>query len=146
MSGTPADETAIRGMGAKYAEAWNKGDLATMSSMVTENYDGVAPDGTVIKGRAAAAEMDKKELAGRAGMNLKLDVHWAGANAASAGGTWTVAGIPAGVGGDKGSWTIVAVKDADGQWRMASGLVAQFVPPPAPPTPSPTPAPKGKGK
>jgi len=35
---------------------------------------------------------------------------------------------------------------ADGQWRMATALVASMVPPPAPPAATPMPAAKGKGK
>jgi hypothetical protein len=34
-------------------------------------------------------------------------------------------------------------RSADGQWRMLTGLVSEFVPPPAPPAPAADP---GKGK
>lgn len=150
-SGTAADETAIRALGGRFAEAWNTGDVPAMSAMTTEDYEAVAPDGAVIKGRAASDEASKKEVAGRAGLGLKLSVdttyvHWVGANAAAAGGTYTVAGVPPGMGSGKGSWMTVNTKGADGQWRMSTSLVSEFVPPPAMPPPTPTPAPKGKGK
>jgi len=150
-SGTAADETAIRALAPKFAEAWNKGDVPAMTAMATDDYESVAPDGSVVKGKAAYEEMGKKEVAGRAGLGLKLSVettyvHWLGADTAAAGGTYTVAGVPAGMGSGKGSWMTVDKKGADGQWRMATGLVSEFVPPPAMPVPAATPAPKGKGK
>lgn len=157
-SGTPAEETALRAIGAKYAEAFNKNDVAGMSAMVTEDYQAVSADGTVIKGRAQFEELEKKSVAQRTGLGLKLSVEttylkWAGADHASLGGTWMMAGVPKGMGvADKGAWTMLAEKGADGQWRLATGLVADSVPPPAMPDmnatmPAPSPAPaKGKGK
>ena len=145
-TGTSDDEVALRGMGAKYAEAWSKGDVATLVTMVTDDYEAVAADGTVVKGKAAFEEMEKKQAAERAAMPMKLNVqtsyvHWAGsANGASIGGTWTIEGLPPGAGPGKGAWTGMAKKGTDGQWRLATGLVADYVPPP----PAPAPA-KGKG-
>jgi uncharacterized protein (TIGR02246 family) len=163
-AGSAADETALRAMGGKYADAFNKKDAAALAAMVTDDYQAVSPDGTEVKGKAAFEETEKQSAAGRTGMDLKLSVQttivkWAGADHAAIGGTWTMAGIPAGMGGDKGAWSGVAEKGADGQWRLATGMVAQYVPPPAAPMPTPAattkptpkPAPKpaakkGKGK
>lgn len=150
-TGTSDDEVAIRAIGTRFAEAWNKGDVAGMTAMTADDYEAVAADGTVIKGKAADEEVTKKGVADRAGMNLKLNiqttyVHWAGsAKAASVGGTWTLDGLPPGAGGDKGAWMILVMKGADNQWRSATGLVAEFVPPPAAPA-APAAADKGKGK
>jgi uncharacterized protein (TIGR02246 family) len=150
-SGSAADEAALRGIGAKYADAFNKGDTAALAAMVTDDYEMVAADGTELKGRAAFEETEKKSAAQRTGLGLKLDVKttyvkWAGADHASVGGTWTMAGVPPGMGGDRGAWSFLAEKGADAVWRLAAGLVAQYVPPPAPPAPTPTPTPKPKGK
>ena len=140
-AGTAADETALRGLGQKYADAWNKGDVATLSSMLTEDYEAVSADGKTVKGRAGAEQMEKESAAQRAGMSLALTVNtsivkWSGANAAALAGTWTLTGLPAGMGSDKGAWSSFAVKGSDGQWRIATGLVADYVPPPAmPPAP-----------
>ena len=149
-SGTPADDAAIRAMGTKYAEAWNNGDVATLASMVTDDYLAVDPDGTVDKGRLGAEAREKAAAAQRAGANLKLSIDtvllkWVGANAAAVGGTWSLAGAPAESGPTKGAWSTLVVKGADGQWKQATGLVAAYVPPPAPPAPKPAPA-KGKKK
>jgi len=153
-AGSAADETALRAMGGKYADAFNKRDAAALAALVTDDYQAVSPDGTEVKGRAAFEESEKKSAAERTGMQLTLDVKttimkWAGADHAVLGGTWTMAGLPAGMGGDKGAWSGTAEKGADGQWRLATGLVAQYVAPPAPmpmptPTPTPTPTPKTK--
>lgn len=145
-TGTSDDEVAIRGLASKYAEAWNKGDIAVLSAMVTEDFEAVMPDGTVIKGKAANEEAEKKALAGRQGLPLVLSVttgyvKFGGATSASAGGPWTLAGLPPGAGADKGAWTIFVKKGSDGAWLIASSLVADFVPPP----PAPAPAEK-KGK
>jgi uncharacterized protein (TIGR02246 family) len=149
-AGSSADETALRGMGAKYADAFNKGDSAALAAMVTDDYQVVAPDGTEVKGKAAFEEAEKKSATERTGLGMKLDVKttyvkWAGADHAAIGGTWTMAGVPAGMGGDKGAWSGLAEKGADRQWRLATGLVAQYVPPPAAPAPTPA-ADAKKGK
>jgi uncharacterized protein (TIGR02246 family) len=148
-TGSPADETTIRGLATKYAEAWNKGDVAAITAMLTEDYEAVGADGKVIKGRAAAEQQEKESLAQRAGMPLQLSasttfVRFTSATSAAVAGTWTMAGIPAGVPApDKGAWSGTFIKSADGQWLMATALVADFVPPPAMPPPPPPP---GKGK
>jgi hypothetical protein len=150
-SGTPEDEAAIRAMGAKVADVWTKGDAVGMSAMLTDDYQTIAPDGTEIKGKAAAEASNKKDAEQRAGLGLKLSidtkyVRWVSATAAQVGGTWSLAGVPAGMGSDKGAWMMLDVKGADGQWRMANGLVASYQPPPAPPAATPMPPAKGKIK
>ena len=152
-AGSAADETTLRGMGAKYADAFNKGDTAALAALVTEDFQSVSPDGTVTSGRAAFEDVEKKQAATRTGMGLKLSVDtkfvkWAGAEHAAIGGTWTMAGLPAGVGSDKGAWSSLAERGTDGQWRLSTALVADYVAPPAPaPTPTPAAAPaKGKGR
>ena len=140
-AGTSADEAAIRGLGTKYAEAWNKSDVPTLVSMLTDDYEAVSPDGKVVKGKAGAEQLEKESATQRTGLPLALTVNtsvlkWAGANAAAIGGTWTMAGLPAGMGADKGAWSSFVMKGTDGQWRIATGLVAEYVQPPAmPPAP-----------
>jgi uncharacterized protein (TIGR02246 family) len=149
-TGTAADEAAIRSLTTKYADAWNKGDAAALASLVTDDYEAVNPDGTVDKGRAGAEAREKAAAAQRAGANLTLTVNttflkWSGANAAVAGGTWTVDGVASGAGPTKGAWSSFVVKGANGQWKQSTGLVAAFQPPPPPPAPKPTSSP-GKKK
>jgi len=145
-TGTPADEAAIRSFNTAYADAWNKADVPALVSFVTDDYDGVTPDGKVIKGKAAVEAMEKESAAGRAGIPLKLAietsyVRFTSATAAATGGTWTVSGAPPGAPGPtKGAWSSTMVKAADGSWKVATALVADYMPPPA----APAAAEKGK--
>ena len=148
-TGTAADETAIRAVGPAYAEAWNKADVPALLAFSVDDYEGVRPDGKVLKGKAAVEADLKESAAARAGLPLKLSVdtslvRWTSATSATAAGTWSLAGLPPGMGGETGAWTSTLVKGADGRWRMVTGLVAEFVPPPA--APAAGPADKGKGK
>ena len=148
-TGTPEDEAAIRANGPKFAEAWNKGDVAAISAMIRENYHSVGPDGKLIEGREANATVEKESAAQRAGLGLTLSIqtsyiHWVNANNAAVGGTWTLSGLPPGAGAEKGAWMTLTQKATDGQWRIGSALVAEYHPPPAPPA-APAPDPKSKG-
>ena len=148
-TGTAADEAAIRAVGPAYAEAWNKADVPALLAFSVDDYEGVRPDGKVLKGKAAVEADLKESAAARAGLPLKLSVdtslvRWTSATSATAAGTWSLAGLPPGMGGETGAWTSTLVKGADGRWRMVTGLVAEFVPPPA--APAAGPADKGKGK
>ena len=148
-TGSAEDEAAIRANGPKFAEAWNKGDVAAITAMLADNYQGVDPDGALIEGKAASEAREKEAATQRAGLGLKLSIqtsyiHWVNANNASIGGTWTLAGLPPGAGADKGAWTALTQKSADGQWRIGTSLVAEYHPPAAPPA-APAPDPKSKG-
>ena len=128
-SGTAADETAIRAIPGKYSEAFNKGDAAALSALVTEDYHAVLPDGTLVKGRSAFEEMEKTGASQRAGLPINLNIQtttvdWLSGTAAVAGGTWTLAGLPPGAGPEKGAWVGVMKKGDDGNWRLMTGLVA----------------------
>lgn len=146
-TGTAADEAEVRAVGPAYAEAWNRADVPALLAFCVDDYEGVRPDGKVLKGKAAVEADLKESAAARAGLPLKLSVEtslvrWTSATSATTAGTWTLAGLPPGVGGDRGAWISTVVKGADGKWRMVTGLVAEFVPPPAAPA-VPT---MGKGK
>ena len=148
-TGTSEDEAAIRANGNKFAEAWNKGDVAAMTAMLADNYHAVEADGTLIEGKAKSEARERESASQRAGLGLTLNIqtsyiHWINANNASVGGTWTLAGLPPGAGADKGAWTALTQKGADGQWKIATALVAEYHPPPAPPA-APAPDPKSKG-
>ncbi len=136
-TGSAAEEQAIRAMGPKYAELWNKSDVAGLVQRYADDYEGMPPTGTPLRGRGAVEAQLKDEATQRQGASLTLAVttsyfRWMGPNAAVLGGPWTMTGLPPGAPGDKGSWTTTVARGADGQFRFTSGLVAQFVPPPAP--------------
>jgi uncharacterized protein (TIGR02246 family) len=132
MAGTPADEQAIRDVIERVETAWNAKDAAGMAALVTEDYNGISPDGKHTAGRAAYEANAQAEFAQERpeGMALAIEVgylQWHGADTAAVGGTWSVTGLPM---EEKGSW-IVVVKRTGDQWLMSNGLVAMFVPEPA---------------
>jgi uncharacterized protein (TIGR02246 family) len=129
-TGTAADETAIRGVAGKYADAFNKSDASGLSTLVAEDYHAILPDGTIVKGRAAFEELQKESVTRRAGLAAKLNVQtttvdWLSASSAVASGTYTLSGVPGAA--EKGAWMSVMKKGDDGQWRLWTGLVAEDV-------------------
>lgn len=61
------DEQTIRQLYAQYDAAWNKGDVAALTTAWADDADHVEPDGRAIKGRAAL----EKELGQRFATDLK---------------------------------------------------------------------------
>ena len=137
---TAADSAAVRTIGDAYEIAWAAGDASALGQLVTENYYGVEPDGTILNGRAAFEGYEKASADSRKGSTMALDIApgnitFVNSSTASSSGTWTLKGAPPGSGPDKGSYLAISVKGADGKWRMQSALAAAYVPPPAaPPT------------
>lgn len=142
-AGSAEDEAAIRGVATQWGAAYSARDAAGIAALVTENYEEVMPDGRHVQGRAALQTALAEELGmipAEVTMTLTVTtdyLHWIGADAAAAGGSWTVAGVPEGSGPSRGSWLGVFRRDTDGQWRMANGLGSADMPPAAPPTPAP---------
>ena len=135
---TAADSAAVRELATKYQTAWNAGDAAAIGSLVTDNYFATESSGLAITGRAGVEAQEKTEIEARKGMAMTLELTpgttaFMSATTASSTGTWTLKGAPAGSGPDKGSYLVVSVKGADGQWRMQNALAAAYVPPPAAP-------------
>jgi uncharacterized protein (TIGR02246 family) len=134
--GTPDEEVTIRGLGSRYAAAFNAGDVAALARMVTENFECIEADGTQIRGRAAFQQMEEQAKKQREDAGLKLTltvttgyVTWTSATTAVVGGQYAVAGAPPG-GSDKGAWMTAVKKDTDGEWRITNSLVSEFVAPP----------------
>jgi uncharacterized protein (TIGR02246 family) len=139
--GTADDEVTIRGMAAKYAQAFNANDVPALAQMVSDDFESVGADGVHTKGRAAFQQMEEKSVQDRqaAGLRLTLStatsyMRWVDPTHAVIGGTYSMAGLPLGA-PDKGAWIVVTKKDADGKWLMANSLVAEMAPPPPPPPP-----------
>lgn len=126
-TGTAADEQAIRDGGAKWSEAWNKGDARVMAAMVTEDYESIDASGVHTQGRAAFEKSMTEQFSVRPpGMTMTITsgfVKWLSATTAVAGGTWSVGGpTPA-----RGSWT-GSYQKINGTWLLASGLAASEPP------------------
>jgi len=130
-AGTPADEQAIRDQMERIETAWNTKDAAAMAMTITDDWQGISPDGRHTVGRAAYEENLKTEFAMERpeGMALSIEVgyiQWHGADVAAVGGTYSVSGLPEGT-PNTGAWLSVMVRSG-GQWLGSNGLVAQFVP------------------
>jgi len=143
--GSAEDEAAIRGAVSAYASAYSAKDAAALAALVTEDYETVLPNGTRVSGRTGFQEMTTAEMAmAPAEVTMTLTattdyLRWLSADAAVAGGTWSAAGAPAEMGPNRGSWMGVFRRDADGQWRMATGSSTPDMPVPAAPPASPAP-------
>ena len=128
-------------MGARYAAAFNVGDVAALAAMLDEKFEGIDADGNHVRGRAAWQQMETDAFKQREAAGLKITltvttgyVTWTSATAAVVGGQYTMAGLPAGA-PDKGSWMTSVKKSAAGTWLITNSLVAEYVaPPPAPDT------------
>jgi len=133
MAGTPADEQAIRDAMDRVETAWNNKDVAALTATVTEDWQGISPDGRHTVGRAAYEETLTTEFAMERpeGMALSIDVgyiQWHGADVAAVGGTYSVSGLPEGA-PSTGSWLSVMTRSGD-QWLSSNSLVASQVPEP----------------
>jgi uncharacterized protein (TIGR02246 family) len=137
MQGTAADEAAIRSLPDRYVSAYNARDAAGIAAIMADNYQAVAPDGTIVQGKTGVQKMVGMEM--QMNEKMKLDVtlsvttdfvHWLGADSATIGGTWTATGVPAGQPG-KGAWLAVTHKSPDGQWLVTSDLSTPFMESPA---------------
>jgi len=144
MQGTAEDEAAIRGLPDRYVAAYNAGDAAGIAALAADDYQAVAPDGTLVSGKAGVERMTAAEMQMNRKMNVTVTLsvsmdflHWLDAENATIGGSWTVTGVPAGQ-PDRGSWLAVVHKSPDGQWLLTSDLAAPFLqPPPAEAAPAP---------
>jgi ketosteroid isomerase-like protein len=132
--GTAEDDLAARRLATRYASAYNAGDVRAIGELVTLTYQNVEPDGSRTIGRAAFQKRHSRPAESgrtipRGTLAASTDfLDWIDATRAVVGGTYTLAGGPAGV-PDEGSWLAVAVKDIDGQWRFSHSLFADFLPP-----------------
>jgi uncharacterized protein (TIGR02246 family) len=117
-----------------FTAAYNKADAAGIGAMYAEDAVRVAPDGTVLSGRAAVQQNYGASLAGpMKGASIKLtatesrqltpDIHVVV-------GTWEITGAQAGPLSGKYINTLVR---KDGQWRIAGNMAMRpaTVAPPA---------------
>jgi len=132
---TDADRQALMDLMATVATAYNAQDVAGMGATVTDDYNGLSPDGTRIEGKAAYEAQLATEFAEPfpEGFVLSIEVGYTqfhGADAATVGGMYSVAGLPEGA-PNSGSYMVLAVRSGD-QWLTKNALVAAFVPEPMP--------------
>jgi uncharacterized protein (TIGR02246 family) len=130
---TDADRQALTDLMARVETAYNAMDTAGMLATITDDYTSISSDGTRTEGKAAYEANMAEEFAGERpeGFSLSIDVgyiQFIGADAASVGGTWSVAGVPEGM-PNSGSYLVVAVRSGD-MWLTRNTVVAQYTPEP----------------
>ncbi len=134
---TAADSTALRELGTAYANAWNARDAAGIAAMMASEYHEVTPMGAHHASAADAQAALATEFAQfPAGATITINTvftKFVGADHAYSGGTYTVAGMPAGM-PTQGSWLVVNVRESTG-WKMAAGLGAADITPMMPAAP-----------
>ena len=91
------NEEAIRKLYEQFTAAWNKHDVAAMTSQWAEDGDHVEPDGQVAKGRDQVAALFTKEHASifkNSHLELKIDTVWfITQDVALIDGTYELAGV-----------------------------------------------------
>jgi hypothetical protein len=128
---TDADRQALVDLMTAVETAYNAQDVAGMLATVADDYQGIGPDGTHTQGKAAYEANLVEEFAEPwpEGFALSIEtgyVHFHGADAATVGGTYSVAGLPEGA-PNTGSWIVVGTRVGE-QWLTSNALVATFVP------------------
>ncbi len=123
-SGSPADETAIRDLATRYADAFNKRDAKALAAMTDSSYEDVDPMGRHTQGRAAVestmTEQFKQIPPGMTMSATTVYVKWINPSNAVIGGTYQMAGGPPGM-PNKGAFMGVVTKH-DSSWVMISSL------------------------
>jgi len=120
------DEAALKEMAGKWAEAWNKGDVAAIGAMYTEDADYIDIYGKAYKGRpaieAAIKEINSSVFEGSK-MNIEsVATHPVKPDVVVGDSVWEVTGVPESEGPappSKGEATVVFVK-TDGGWKIAA--------------------------
>ena len=125
VSSTPtleADLAAIAEFNRRYLKAINDGDIATLSSLTTEDHIMITPGRPPIVGKAANDAAN-----GRAFQQFKIDETWTPIETVVSGdlayqrGTYTVAATPKAGGNTtrtSGHFLRIYRRQADGTWRM----------------------------
>ncbi len=129
------DLAAIGEFNKKYLQAINDGDIATLSSLTTEDHIMITPGRAPIVGKAANDAAN-----GRAFQQFKIDETWTPVETVVSGdlayqrGTYTVAATPKAGGNTtrtSGHFLRIYRRQPDGQWRMTRDTFNSEQPPPA---------------
>jgi uncharacterized protein (TIGR02246 family) len=129
-TGTAADESQLRGIGEKYAAAFNARDPKMMAAIMSADYQEVDPDGKHLVGRdssvaAMNAMWSNPQLPAAVKMTAStVYVKFLSGTSAVVGGTYAMNGMPG-----KGAWMAAATKQ-DSSWVIVSSLGAELPPEP----------------
>ena len=120
------DEEALKGMAAKWAEAWNAGDMKGVGDLYTDDSDYVDLFGQSHKGRTdIEAVFGGLKTTAYEGATLSIEtkaVHFVKPDLAVLDSVWELAGVPDAEGAppSKGQSTVVCTKQDDGQWKIVA--------------------------
>jgi ketosteroid isomerase-like protein len=129
------DLAAITEFNRRYLKAINDGDIATLSSLTTEDHIMITPGRSPIVGKAANDAAN-----GRAFQQFKIDETWTPIETVVSGdlayqrGTYTVAATPKAGGNTtrtSGHFLRIYRRQPDGQWRMTRDTFNSEQAPPA---------------
>ncbi len=117
-------EEAIAAIAAKWAEAWDNDDMATIAALYTEDVEVIGTDGQKASGRQAIEAYFGGLRAGPfKGTTLTLsdlEYHFVSATTCVGDNSWEVVGAPEEAQAmSKGTTTVVSVKK-DGQWMITA--------------------------
>lgn len=126
---TSADTAAIRANVEKFVAAWNKGDSAAYSPMITDDAILMPPDGPLVNGRdAILATMAKDYDTTKAQQTATVDEVIVTGAYAYARGTWNL-NPTAAAGADtkaiNGKWSMLYQRSADGSWLASRWMWSQ---------------------
>jgi ketosteroid isomerase-like protein len=117
-----ADQAAIAAFNQRYVQAINDGDIATLSSLTTEDHIMIAPNRPPFVGKAANDAAN-----GRTFRQFDIDETWTPLETVIAGdwayqrGTYTVTATPKAGGtprASRGNFLRIYQRQPDGAWRM----------------------------
>ena len=121
------DEAAVKNIAGQWAKGWNAGDMTAIGDLYTDDSDYVDLFGASHKGRAdIEATFGEINSAVYKGSKISIEmkaVHFVKPDLAVADSVWEVSDLPKAEGPappSKGQATLVAAKQADGQWKIVA--------------------------
>ena len=121
------DEEAVKSIAGNWAEAWNAGDMKAVGDLYTDDSDYVDLFGASHKGRveieASFSEINSSVYKGSKISIETNAVHFVKPDLAVSDAEWEVRDLPEAEGPappSKGQSTVVAAKQADGQWKIVA--------------------------
>jgi uncharacterized protein (TIGR02246 family) len=120
--GTTVVQQAIESTNARFVEAYNRGDVASVAALYTDDAVLLPPNAQLLRGRQAIGEFwNAARQAGLRSLILKTASVDDSGELACEIGSYTLKIQPEGGGAttDKGKYVVVWKRQADGSWKLA---------------------------